>query len=836
MKIHLLDMGQTKYGDCLLVENNGRKILVDGAHPGDTNSIRSQLRKIFNTPPPFQVDLLIVTHCHSDHIGCLPDLVGLGQLNVSKALVADENLGFGRTSAGDAASDKVKSGLVRELIPALQEEDFSDLGDEELEQFIDDAATLETKYIQMLAKLEEQGAKVYRYGRDFSVGDPATSDALKDFELEFADFGLKILGPSLMHLFTCAEILSNASDVFPSDADAAKLVINEAASLTQMYRAITKRIDQDLVEGVDRPGPGAAKNNQSIVLSLAAGGLSALLPGDMQLAKAEVSGLRDHMRDLLRQIAAHGPYDFVKLSHHTSYNGFDKKVFEALAGTKLFAHTGGRQDASHPEESALELLRENSSKLSFARTDRNGIITVFVEDGIPKMSISRGAPDDFKVNKVADEPATTNEPVSSVFFTPESAVIPQQNYEERFVEFNAKIPHVNTKVTITINVEKPEANSIALVGAGKPPDQFRGRVLENILYVTCSDRLSLNVGRTETTQILNFISQHLKGQIVDIPAIKVSAPEISKTVGERLRSGSFKGVVVIGGYDVIPAQRLDVLDNKLRQELRGSGQIGLDADNFFVWSDDIYGDLDGDLLPELPVSRIPDGKDYLLLMAALTAQEFAVRECFAIRNVARPFGDRVFNIIPGSSGAPHVSEVFKSKDVLLGSARGAVYYMLHGSDEDGARFYGETQDGDAIEAFSVENVPSSAAGTVVFTGCCWGALTIYERADQSVSLPRPTTKAVKDSIALSYLKAGAVAYVGCTGSHYSPLSEPYDYYGRPMHEHFWKAIQAGTKPSQALFNAKLAYLQKMPHRRKDAYSRAIEMKILRQYTCLGLGW
>ena len=35
LHIHLLDMGLTKYGDCLLIQGGGKTILVDGGHPGD---------------------------------------------------------------------------------------------------------------------------------------------------------------------------------------------------------------------------------------------------------------------------------------------------------------------------------------------------------------------------------------------------------------------------------------------------------------------------------------------------------------------------------------------------------------------------------------------------------------------------------------------------------------------------------------------------------------------------------------------------------------------------------------------------------------------------------
>ena len=42
MKLAILDMGNTQYGDCLLLQNNGATVLIDGGHSSDYESWRRE--------------------------------------------------------------------------------------------------------------------------------------------------------------------------------------------------------------------------------------------------------------------------------------------------------------------------------------------------------------------------------------------------------------------------------------------------------------------------------------------------------------------------------------------------------------------------------------------------------------------------------------------------------------------------------------------------------------------------------------------------------------------------------------------------------------------------
>jgi len=259
MRIHVLDMGRTKYGDCILITRGGRKILIDGGHPGDTDSIRSQLKQILGQDPPFEIDLLIVTHCHSDHIGCLPALVNDGVLDVKAALVADERLGWGRdaSDAGPFDSADLTDGQ-QILVAALQEEDHSDLAPDELQRFLADAATLEDKYRGMLEGL---GERVVRFGRD-------SRTKVRQIETAFADFGLTILGPTKSHLERCAAAIAQATDAIVDAVLETPTADVGSANLAATYRQLSGRFESDAAFAADQPGVGAAKNDQSIVLKV----------------------------------------------------------------------------------------------------------------------------------------------------------------------------------------------------------------------------------------------------------------------------------------------------------------------------------------------------------------------------------------------------------------------------------------------------------------------------------------------------------------------------------------------------------------------------------------
>jgi competence protein ComEC len=109
LKIHFLDVGQ---GDCALIQTpDGRSVLVDAgdeAHSGEV--VRYLAASGVN-----QIDLLVITHPHIDHVGGLPAV--LEQFGVSRVLDAGWPHASGTYNAVLATiqSRKIDYELARDL-------------------------------------------------------------------------------------------------------------------------------------------------------------------------------------------------------------------------------------------------------------------------------------------------------------------------------------------------------------------------------------------------------------------------------------------------------------------------------------------------------------------------------------------------------------------------------------------------------------------------------------------------------------------------------------------------------------------------------------------------
>jgi beta-lactamase superfamily II metal-dependent hydrolase len=362
--LHLLDVGRTQYGDAILVRGADRIVLVDGAHPDDAELIGDQLRHLTGVSDrPIRVDLLVVTHAHDDHIGCLPELVAGGVLRADWALVPKVALAWPREDARELDEGSAA------VLAGLREEDLTFLADEALRAALDSARSLKARYEEMLTTLEKAKTRVIQY-------DGTAPEELLE---SFAPIGLRVIGPSARHLALAAHELGAREEILRAGlayAEADALVVEQP---TDLYRRLAGAAtgeppvggleQESLVEAVRRAG--AAVNAQSIVIAIGDTGARVLMTGDMQFAEPGVpADLTACVKDLWDDVVAAGPYAFVKLAHHGSHNGSPADISTAL-GSEAFGLCTGVDSGHHPSCAVIDALAR-SAGVRWIRTDRNG--------------------------------------------------------------------------------------------------------------------------------------------------------------------------------------------------------------------------------------------------------------------------------------------------------------------------------------------------------------------------------------------------------------------------------------------------------------------------------
>jgi beta-lactamase superfamily II metal-dependent hydrolase len=830
--VHLLDVGTRDYGDALLCRVGGRTILIDGGHPGDERSgggragLIDQLRAIYGGEPPFKPDLLIVSHAHLDHIGALPTMVSTGILEPLVALVADPDLGWG-VAVDDGAGGSFDG--PRSVTAAMREEPIpSDRDDSSLSQWIADAATLEDRYRTMLDRLRARGTTVIRH----------IQDSHTDLEKDWKDLKLDILGPTETQALVCADRIQRSMDSVDGRIED---LAGQDASLgpVELYRRLVAT-DSDAADAADRLG--AAVNMLSIVVTFVADGRRVLLGGDMEFAPDRLpdSRLSGPLRSLRQRITKLAPYGFLKLAHHGSRNGVDAKMLDALGPSYNVGIVTGSGSENHPNAQVLGLLAARTDRLHWARTDRNGPSAIdLAKGGTDAFTISKGELDDERagggdVGSVGVPSSAAGRPggppaesaVSRSGGSGGGVTVRTTTGDSRSIDITVSVP-VGVGARVALEVEP--FGEVRASDVAPRPAALAGRDggrLAGVLVVTASEPLSDNVGSGEARDAIAAL-EALGAEVLDLGQ-RVDVATASARTREALTAGGYRGTLILGGFDVVPAAIVDALPPELRARLTAND----DPDDFRVFNDEAYGDLDGDGLAELPVSRLPDGRSSALLRRAVAAQPSRRQRSAAVRNLARPFAERVYSRLPGQRPML-ISVPTRSRSGVYPLDADLVYLMLHGDWEEADVFEGEDESREFVRAIEVDDL-GPTSNSVVFAGCCWGALTVDAIARDVAEGRRFTPRPPERSMALSFLAQGAQAFVGCTGVHYSPIDAPLSHYGEPMHQFFFEELE--DSPAEALFEARRRYVMGIPHGPTNLRSQAIEYKIWRQFTCLGIGW
>jgi len=451
-KIHLLDLGRGashQYGDCVLCQFGPVSVLIDGGHSNDADIILPQLQSVLNQSPTVHVNLIITTHPHDDHIGCLPRLVADGQLTTDWALLTDPQYRWGNPGDTDTLF-ALRPGRMRSVAEAVLEHDRADLPDDELTPFIDNLGNLETRYRMMINRLRSTpGTTVVLHGEDETA-----------LQAAFTNIGLKVIGPTRAHLEECARLVRQSTDEAFEDLDqffAADSLVDVATIYRSMVAAPTDAI----------PRNRGAMNLQSIVTSFRFNGQRVLFGGDMQFSDPQVDSqlLLDGVMQMRQDISADAPYAFVKLSHHGSDNGFSADILEELGDTTLYGICLGDARGHHPHPDILELLDENRDRIDWVRTDRNGLVTITIRaDGALPPQLTHGHIDDATPNTFVDTDSFVPETLSRTASMNGDGIQTFAETSGSVAEIYARVPANAARVSFSVELTPGSPQVTADVG------------------------------------------------------------------------------------------------------------------------------------------------------------------------------------------------------------------------------------------------------------------------------------------------------------------------------------------------------------------------------------
>jgi hypothetical protein len=255
-------------------------------------------------------------------------------------------------------------------------------------------------------------------------------------------------------------------------------------------------------------------------------------------------------------------------------------------------------------------------------------------------------------------------------------------------------------------------------------------------------------------------------------------------------------------------------------------------DGDIIFSDDVYGDLDHDAftLSDMLTARLPDGEDPELynVQFHLSDPHSRSQAAFTQPDSARAVGHSLRPFVHD------IAAMLGTQAVLSGPKswqdvwpRANTYFILHGSDENTSRWWGDGDPQDCCpqreQVAMVVDHAAGALGTVV-SAACYGAY-LGEHGLQA-GKPQKTFPDTDNSIALRFLRNGTEAFIGYTAMTYSVreevvvlamkdckwfwcsdeykpvVTETVDYSHIYLDKQIWARIRSGEHPLSAYHFAK----------------------------------
>lgn len=357
MKVHIIDVNdindKPQYGDCFLIEVEGKFILIDGGVHQAGQKVRDYLDKIgVNT-----LELVVVTHVHSDHIdGIISSILREGD--------EDNRININQVWAPDP---KYLAPIMpsREALLALT----VDYEDPNYARFDSPGFSLRSivSYNSFEGMLSQRGIPI-----SYQMADVAH----KPQTLGIPNFSVEVLGPSKETLNTVLRRLKQIG------GEKMKLITNSERA--RLAGHSLKKMDLELRGLYDNEND--AINNTSLILKITYKQTSFLFTGDAEIASLVTKKggkLPYKMKKALQKKMLN--VSVFKAPHHGSVNGIDLngKIITELVKPKNVVITAKAKDPDHPYFELLEKLRERHIPYYLTTRNRDGI--VITTDGLTEL-------------------------------------------------------------------------------------------------------------------------------------------------------------------------------------------------------------------------------------------------------------------------------------------------------------------------------------------------------------------------------------------------------------------------------------------------------------------
>jgi len=357
------------------------------------------------------------------------------------------------------------------------------------------------------------------------------------------------------------------------------------------------------------------------------------------------------------------------------------------------------------------------------------------------------------------------------------------------------------------------------------------------LVITHVDNLENRVGSgTWEGQILPLLESRLLDEVEVLnleplggsPTWQQVDGEIEKFVGEEYlgNEDEIGAILIVGGPGVVP---FAVLGNPVFESCKNSGTKEEDCkDQDVVYTDDVYADFDkdGDVMPDVPLARLPDGRDLALILGQLRRDpQMDLGGAYTLGHRNREGeAQSIANMIGTSPNwsAPDDHNDVNSNDLEVQ----LLYFILHGSNRNTSTWWGEdpnklrptpTPSGSArhelTTALTVNEATTDDEVGILLSDACYGA---YLDGNQTPG----------NSIVLRFLRNGAQAFVGFTTMTYSCAR--YGSFGgntqlvwtttcnNPLFNALYmQRVVDGEEPLMAYFNAKYDFLDRIGQMSED---------------------